>query len=230
MEEQPLATVTDAQIDSFLLNIESAAGIIADKESARQIVKDLVAKGYSLKMIENKLKEYNYDFFALKKFFEDLSSGKEMAAKAVEELQKLKEEKAKEEKSKKLSSRLGLVLTAFILGGVGFFMWTMLKKTTADLGDVSLVGGPAGGLMTTFTKASFIIGVAGVSVGIFLVVLMVAGHFMAKAKEKKKQEQQELQQQEEKKKETQNVMKDIESQLTTSETISEQKVEPPKLV
>lgn len=226
MADKPFDTALDPQIDLFLQEIEKAGVPIFDKEGKKKWVKDKLSKGFSLKLIQEKLKEYNYDFTAASKYFDEITSSKEKAEQAVQEVAKMKEEQAAEKKRTKLSGRVGLILTAFILGGVGFFTWNMFKKSSGGAADdLNLMAGPAGGLMQSFTKGSLIVGIAGIAVGVLLTVFFVADHFIKKAKERKKgePEKQDKAAAEEK-------AKAMEQEISVAEQASQQKLEPPKLV
>ncbi len=217
MADASFDAVLDSQAESFIRELEKIVQL-KDRVANKAWVKDKFSKGFNAKIILVKLKEYNYDFNLAGRYFEDISSSKDKADEALKEVQKMKDEKDKLEKEKKWSTKFGLIISAFMIGGVGFFTWKMMAKSTEGIGDVSMLGS-AGTMLTSFSKGSFIIGVAGVLVGLVLSVIIGADYFMKRAKEKKAGQQA-----------TGAKMQEIEQKLNAAQQTAEQKIEPPKIV
>jgi hypothetical protein len=229
MVDEQFVTISDTQLDEFLKRLEGEGVKILDKLNARNTIKDFISAGFSLKLIEGKLREYNFDFGATKKYFDDIINSKKKADQAIEGVTELKKEKADETKMKKLSSRVGLIITSFVLGGVGFFTWRMMRKTTEDIGGVDLLSGPAGGLLSSFDKGAFIVGIAGIGVGILLSVFVAADYFVKKAKDKKAQHETDIKKAEINKLNAETGKSELNQELGTAEQVAQQKLEAPNM-
>lgn len=217
MADASFDAILESQAESFIAEIEKSVQL-KDRAADKAWIKDKLSKGFNAKIIIAKLKEYNYDFNLAGRYFEDISSSQGKAEQALNEVQKMKAEKEKQEKEKKWSTKIGMILAAFMAGGIGFFTWKMMSQSAQGIGDVSMLGS-AGGILASFSKWSFILGVAGVSVGLILSVIIGADYFMKRAKEKKAEGHA-----------LGIKMQEMEQKLSVAEQASKERLEPPKLV
>lgn len=123
---------------------------------------------------------------------------------AMEEIQNIKEQiKTKEEKEKS-ASLIGYILTAYILGFIGIFLAIFLKRTLSDLGTdgITMLESTGGGIINTMVQVGWVVGGAGVGVGLLLTVFFIIDKM-------KKREKPELENEQEKTKE--NVTSELDS-------------------
>ena len=217
MADASFDAILESQAESFIQELEKAVKL-KDRAASKAWVRDKLSKGFNAKIILVKLKEYSYDFNLAGRYFDDISAGKDKAEEALKEVQKMRDEKDRQEKEKKWSTKIGLILSAFMTGGVGFFTWKMMSRSTEGIGDVSMMGS-AGTMLTSFSKGSFILGVAGVLVGLILSVIIGADYFRKRAKERKVQQQA-----------VGEKMQEMENRLSVAQQAAGQRIEPPKLV
>ncbi len=207
----------DQQAENLVLNMEKAKLQIQNRDAVKNWIKSYIQKGFSTVEINQQLQAYNYDFDNAAHALDKLHEAKSQAAEAKKGVEEMKKEKAKEKRTKKLSSQITWIISAFMFGGVGLFLALMLGKQNDELAQSGANLGMAGNLMGNLVKGGWIVAIAGGIVGLFLLVLTLATYF--KDKSKKQGTSQE---------DVEAKRKEIEQKMQSEQPVQQTKTPPPK--
>ena len=187
MVELSIETALDKQIEQLLREIEASGIVIIDRDVKKRWIRDLVSKGFSLQMIFQTLKSYNFDFRSTSMYFASLYMSQQKSKEALAEVTTIKEGLEKEKTQKELSAKISWVISAFAASAVGFMTAIMIGNTTKDLDFSSLVG-PAGDMLTWFVRGGWIIGFTGLGIGLLLGTFLLIGYLHKRVKKEEAEE------------------------------------------
>ncbi|MBI4153697.1 hypothetical protein HY501_00010 [Candidatus Woesearchaeota archaeon] len=163
----PFDSALDLQVEQLLREMEASGVVIIDREVKKRWIKDLVSRGFSLQLIFQTLKAYNFDFKSTSIYFSSLYMSQQKSKEALAEVTTIKANIEKEKEQQKLSAKVSWVITAFATSAVGFMTAIMVGNATEGL-DTSALIGPANNMLTWFTRGGWIIGFAGLGIGLLL--------------------------------------------------------------
>lgn len=158
----------EQEISGFLTDLEKAGIKVTNQEGAIAWLKDKMAKGFDLKEIKQNLKDNDYDFKKVNQILED----KLMSKTAIKKVEDLENKIEGEEQKKKDQSRLSLIAAAFMISIVSAGSSWFISLQVKDI-DTSILG-ETGGILTTFIKAGWVIGIAAGFVGLLLATMMIS--------------------------------------------------------
>lgn len=164
----------DQAIAKFLASLKGQGIEVTNKEGMTAWLKDKTARGLTMPEIEQTLKNQNNDFQKANSILEDKIESR-TASKKVEALEtKIKTE----EETKKKSSQLNFIISAFMIAIVSAGSSWFISKQVADI-DTSILG-ETGGILTTFIKAGWVLGIAAGFVGLLLVTMLISEKYKHK--------------------------------------------------
>ena len=219
--ELPFESTLDQQVEQLLREIEAAGVVIIDREVKKHWVKDLVSRGFSLQLISQTLKSYNFDFKSTSQYFASLYMGQQKAKEALTEVTAIRTQLDKEQAEKVLTAKVSWLISAFAASAVGFMTAIMVGNATEGIDTGALVG-PANNMLTGFVKGGWIMGFVGLGIGILLSAFLI-GQYLNK---RVKKEELELGEKKTKEQEAQEKMKQQLTQLSAEITAAQKQTAP----
>ncbi|MFH0752698.1 MAG: hypothetical protein V1914_03835 [archaeon] len=164
----------DKSIINFLASLEKLGINITNRDGMIAWFKDKITRGATLPEIKQILQEQNYDFKKTHTIIEAKLESR-TASKKVDALEtKIKTE----EETKKQQSQLQFIITAFLIAIISVGSSWFISKQVSDI-DTSVLG-DTGGILTTFIKAGWIIGIAAGFVGLLLITMFISEKYKNK--------------------------------------------------